>query len=71
MPEGSELSGLPTPRGSPLTLRELPKHRAAVLAFSGRPIRSALETSIYPAQRGGSSERIAKLCDLWVALVGL
>ena len=42
MPEGSELSGLPTPMGSPVTLRELPKHRAAVLAFRGRATTKAV-----------------------------
>ena len=42
MPEGSSLSGLPTPLGSPVTLRELPKHRAAVLAFTGRATEKAI-----------------------------
>lgn len=36
MPEGSKIDQLPTPEGSPVHLRELPAHRAAVLSFSGR-----------------------------------
>ena len=36
MPEGSKIDQLPTPEASPVHLRELPAHRAAVLSFSGR-----------------------------------
>ena len=42
MPDGSKLSDLPNPEGSPVTLRELPAHRAAVLLFSGRTTQKAV-----------------------------
>jgi len=35
MPDGSDINALPTPKGSPVVLRELPAHRAAALRFSG------------------------------------
>ena len=44
MPAGSKLEDLPNPTGSPVTLRELPAHRAAVLQFGGRTTpKSALQ----------------------------
>jgi effector-binding domain-containing protein len=42
MPEGSKISDLPNPIGSPVVLRELPAHRAAALRFSGRTSEKAV-----------------------------
>lgn len=42
MPEGSDISTLPHPAGSPVVLRELPAHRAAVLGFNGRTTPKAI-----------------------------
>ena len=42
MPEGSRIDDLPTSEGSPVRLRELPAHRAAVLRFSGRTSENAV-----------------------------
>ncbi len=42
MPEGSDIADLPNPVGSPVVLRELPAHRAAVLRFSGRTTQKAV-----------------------------
>lgn len=42
MPDGSQLSDLPNPVDSSVTLRELPAHRAAVLAFRGRTTEKAI-----------------------------
>ena len=36
MPADAKLEDLPNPTGSPVVLREIPAHRAAVLRFSGR-----------------------------------
>jgi effector-binding domain-containing protein len=44
MPADARLEDLPNPTGSPVTLREIPAQRAAVLRFSGRTTpQSALE----------------------------
>ena len=42
MPEGSDIATLPNPVGSPVVLRELAAHRAAVLRFSGRTTQKAV-----------------------------
>ena len=42
MPEGSKISDLPNPVGSPVVLRELPAHRAAALRFNGRTTEKAV-----------------------------
>lgn len=42
MPDGSQLSDLPHPVDSPVTLREVPAHLAAALIFRGRTTEKAI-----------------------------
>ena len=73
MPDGSDISTLPTPSGSPVALRELPAHRAAVLRFSGRTTpKAALERELELQKllvshglRANGKARIARFDPPW------
>ncbi len=43
MPPGSKLGDLPEPRSAKVTLREVPRHKAAVISFSGKATEAVMQ----------------------------